>query len=68
MYTCQCERFQVGESNGVPLKEVAQAVFQRFPSTEVSLRNNTKNTSPGRKRNSWSHMYMMLTSLVFRHC
>ena len=35
MYTCQCEGFQMGQSSGVLLKEVA--VFQRCPLIEVSM-------------------------------
>ena len=33
MYTCQCEGYKIGKSNGVLLKEVA--AFQRCPLTEV---------------------------------
>ena len=29
MYTCQCERLQMGQSNGVLLKEVAEVSFSR---------------------------------------
>ena len=33
MYTCQCEGYRIGQSNGVLLKEVA--AFQRCPLTKV---------------------------------
>ena len=35
MYTCQCERCQMGQSSGVLLKEVS--AFQRCPLIEVLL-------------------------------
>ena len=35
MYTCQCEGFQVGKSNGILLKEVA--TYWSCPLIEVSL-------------------------------
>ena len=35
MYTCQCKGCQMGQSNGVPLKEVA--AFGRWPLIGVSL-------------------------------